>query len=53
MTANRLGGGEENARYVLLFVLGVLVGSLIRAVAFVVPTRVVRYLEGRLLPDAN
>lgn len=51
MAGNRVGGAESNARYFGVFLLGVLLGSSIRVVAFLFPNRVVRRLEDTLLGD--
>jgi len=51
MTAHRIGGDESNSRYLGLFLFGVLLGSVIRIVAFVFPNRIVRRLENTLLGD--
>lgn len=50
MSRNKLGGDEARPAYFLLFLLGVLVGSLVRVGAFVIPARGVRWLEATLLP---
>ena len=51
MTSNLVGGGESNIRYFGLYVLGVILGSLIRIVAFVFPGHIVRKLEDKLVGD--
>ena len=51
MAGNRVGSAESNARYFSVFLLGVLLGSSIRIVAFLFPNRVVRKLEDTLLGD--
>jgi hypothetical protein len=51
MTANRIGGDDSDVRYLLLYLLGVVLGSGIRLVAFLFPTSVVRTLEDALLPS--
>jgi hypothetical protein len=51
MTSNLVGGGESNIRYFALYVFGVILGSLIRIIAFVFPSRIVRKLEDLLVGD--
>lgn len=51
MTANRVGDEVSNYRYFALYLFAVFVGSLIRVVAFLFPTRVVHKLEETLVGD--
>lgn len=51
MTANRVGGTESDPRYAAIFVVGVLLGSMIRLVAYLFPERIVATLEDLLLGD--
>jgi hypothetical protein len=51
MTANRIGGDDSDLRYLLLYVVGVILGSGIRFLAFLFPSRVVRRIETLLLPS--
>jgi len=51
MVANRVGGNESDVRYLAVFLVGVVLGSAIRIVAFLFPDRIVRKLEVVLLGD--
>lgn len=53
MVSETIGGGKSSATYLRLFVVGVLVGSLIRFVAFLTPSGTVRWLEDTLLPGES
>lgn len=50
MTSELIGGDRSSTTYLRLFVVGVLLGSLIRFVAFLTPSGTVRWLEETLLP---
>jgi flagellar motor switch protein FliM len=50
MTENRIGGGESRTAFLVVFVLGVLIGSFVRVAAFVMPQSTVEYLMRKLLP---
>jgi hypothetical protein len=51
MTSSLVGGNESNIRYFGLYVVGVILGSLIRITAFVFPGRIVDKLEDLLVGD--
>lgn len=53
MAAKRLGGDESRLRYLLVYGVGVAVGTAVRLGAFVVPNRVVRRVEEALLPGSR
>lgn len=50
MSENRIGGDMSGVLYLLIFLVGVLIGSWIRVVAFIMPKRIVEYFIQRLLP---
>lgn len=51
MTTNKIGGSEFETSHVAVYIFGLVLGTLIRVAAFLVPTGVVRLLEATLLPD--
>lgn len=51
MTPSLVGGDESTLRYFSLYMIGVILGSLIRLVAYVFPSHIVRTLEKTLLGD--
>jgi hypothetical protein len=53
MTTSKIGGSGSEAPYFPLYVVGLILGTLIRIVAFLVPIGVVRQLEDTLLPDGT
>jgi hypothetical protein len=50
MSENRIGGGESQAIFYLIFFTGVLIGSSVRIAAFIMPKRTVEYFMEKLLP---
>jgi len=53
MTTNKIGGSGSENPYFRLYVIGLILGTLIRIVAFFAPIGVVRRLEEMLLPDGT
>ena len=53
MTTSKIGGSGSEAPYFRLYVVGLILGTLIRIVAFLAPIGVVRRLEETLLPDGK
>jgi hypothetical protein len=51
MTSDRIGGDESNIRYLGLYVVGVIFGSLIRIIAFIFPSQIVDKIEKLLVGD--
>jgi hypothetical protein len=50
MTENSIGGEDSRFFFLVVFILGVLVGSFVRVGAFVMPSRLVRFCMEKLLP---
>ncbi|MDY7081702.1 MAG: hypothetical protein SXQ77_04675 [Halobacteria archaeon] len=46
----KIGGEKSAIRYLVIYVIGIMIGSIARMVMFVFPTTVVNYLERTLLP---
>lgn len=51
MATRKIGGSGSETPYFHLYVLGLVLGTLIRIVVFITPIGVVRRLEEALLPD--
>ena len=51
MATSKIGGSGSEKPYFHLYVLGLVLGTLIRIIAFIAPIGVVRRLEELLLPD--
>lgn len=51
MTTSKIGGSKTKNKYFRLYLFGLVLGSLIRIVAFLAPVGAVRRLENSLLPD--
>ena len=48
---NTIGGGDSRIFFLLIFVVGVLVGSSVRTAAFFIPKRSVKFFMRKLLPE--
>ncbi|MFQ3474878.1 hypothetical protein HKK80_01280 [Halonotius sp. F2-221B] len=53
MTTSKIGGSGSESPYFRLYVVGLILGTLIRIVAFFAPIGIVRRLEETLLPDGT
>lgn len=53
MTTSKIGGSGSESPYFRLYVIGLILGTLIRIAAFLAPIGVVRRLEETLLPDSE
>jgi hypothetical protein len=51
MSKNSIGGGNSQQLFLLIFISGILIGSLVRIVAFILPNRSVKFFIQKLLPD--
>lgn len=53
MTTNKIGGSKFELSHVAIYIFGLVLGTLIRVTAFLIPTGIVRLLEATLLPDES
>jgi hypothetical protein len=53
MMTSKIGGDKSEAPYFRLYVVGLILGTLIRIVAYLAPIGVVHRLEKTLLPDGT
>lgn len=51
MSMNKIGGSESEPSYSSLYIIGLIIGTAIRVVLFIIPIGIARRLEEILLPD--
>jgi hypothetical protein len=53
MAISNIGGNESESSFFYYYLIGLLLGTIIRIAVFLAPIRVVRRLEETLLPDGT